>query len=490
MKKDKNKSFEVVPSQNKRLKSLLLPNAKRYEGINDASRRGHFRQSYRLEVYWLVFPELAVNTFLSHLHYLYASKDDYGLFTRDKLSPKIYLGFTREEWATRIGLTVRAVTGVINHLLEVGVIEKKVFRAKHGLALSHIRALRWEFHGQLGDGEHLLQHLPGLNFSMKGDNKEWLTRNYRAEFEDSLKLHGANATLKVEKRALLKINISESDSSEAVGENHLCPVDNFLTPDNTNCTDREYKLYSLNLIEKEKKKKLLKQPLPKKQAMESRDGFEEEAEYFPGKTIKTLKSILDRGKIKELTKPVNVLPCDSLPEGKKDMPKITTVAEIRNQVFRKANENPEKFNYSSLVPIWRQYVIENNPSIKIIPEFKLKEKAQFNQLGKIFKKDSVAIFKTVLSNWNQFTTHCEANAGAFKTPLIPTLGFLVKYSGMAVNYHAVMTEVSGSSNEKQEERPAPSGDFSAQSESSKNDNEENDEGAMSLEELLAMDEDD
>jgi hypothetical protein len=124
--------------------------------------------------------------------------------------------------------------------------------------------------------------------------------------------------------------------------------------------------------------------------------------------------------------------------------KITSSSDIQNQIFKNMGlqpEKPKKLIYKYVIEIWRDIVLKHNPTVKFIPEFTLKEKGQLNAtMRKFGDKDGLDILKTVLRDWVAFTAFVEANTEAFKTPLVPVVGFLLKHAAQAMNFYALQQE--------------------------------------------------
>ena len=70
-----------------------------------------------------------------------------------------------------------------------------------------------------------------------------------------------------------------------------------------------------------------------------------------------------------------------------------------------------------------------------VPPLTAKQKGQLAQFAKKVPPGQAAkILRACISGWIAFTAQAEQDAGAFKTPLRPEIGFMLKFAGVAVNF--------------------------------------------------------
>lgn len=88
----------------------------------------------------------------------------------------------------------------------------------------------------------------------------------------------------------------------------------------------------------------------------------------------------------------------------------------------------------SLELLWRALLTEHC-EVKFVRAFSLAQLGQMKNLMKMVGPDKVAgLLTAVCSNWISFVKYAEANAGAFKCPQTPELGFLLRYCEPAMNF--------------------------------------------------------
>jgi hypothetical protein len=83
----------------------------------------------------------------------------------------------------------------------------------------------------------------------------------------------------------------------------------------------------------------------------------------------------------------------------------------------------------SFVAVWRKAFIEMG---KTAPAITMKMRGQIKQLlAKWPDGQALKLFDCALKNWGEFTYRAEKNYGAFKSPDLPQMGYLLKYAHVA-----------------------------------------------------------
>lgn len=84
--------------------------------------------------------------------------------------------------------------------------------------------------------------------------------------------------------------------------------------------------------------------------------------------------------------------------------------------------------------MWRRIVGKEHDTL--VPRFTPHQRGQLRQfVERCPKGQARPVLETCLRDWSSFTDQAEKKAGAFKLPECPDVGFLLRYVGVAVNYH-------------------------------------------------------
>jgi hypothetical protein len=114
-----------------------------------------------------------------------------------------------------------------------------------------------------------------------------------------------------------------------------------------------------------------------------------------------------------------------------------------------------------MIAIWRDVVPKHCSTVKMVGAFTVKDQGQLARLYKAWLPNSEELLTFILSEWVEFIKYCESTAGAFKSPIAPAIGYLVKYKSEAMNYWLLnsagaMKKVQGSLPPAEEELSSPS----------------------------------
>ena len=94
--------------------------------------------------------------------------------------------------------------------------------------------------------------------------------------------------------------------------------------------------------------------------------------------------------------------------------------------------NAEPDSLPALEELWRSRVAETYGGF--VPNWTAKERGQMSNFRKICPPGAApAVLEACLNDWALFATMAKANAGAWDLPARPTVGFLFKFVGVAVN---------------------------------------------------------
>jgi hypothetical protein len=87
---------------------------------------------------------------------------------------------------------------------------------------------------------------------------------------------------------------------------------------------------------------------------------------------------------------------------------------------------------ASLESLWRAVVIEVDGGF--VAPFTLKQRGQLKQIAaKCPEGEARAVIEWALRHWLRFTATAKSDADAFKMPLRPEVGFLLRYVGVAAS---------------------------------------------------------
>jgi len=194
-------------------------------------------------------------------------------------------------------------------------------------------------------------------------------------------------------------------------------------------------------------------PLPTQVTLKSNPG-NARAHY---RSVKNQKQRLKEDEGKSLVKtkviiPPQILKITSGDAMKKDMPnkfKVLGSAKNVEGVYSSLKGKPtstytlegKKVTPGSLIVLWRDLVPHFYPDMGMLVEFKIKEKGQFAQLIKLLPDDKLVSSVTeVLEHWVEFTNFVESSFGAKKSPLYPTIGYMLLYSQAVLSFSAQENE--------------------------------------------------
>ena len=94
--------------------------------------------------------------------------------------------------------------------------------------------------------------------------------------------------------------------------------------------------------------------------------------------------------------------------------------------------NAEPDSLPALEELWRSRVAETYGGF--VPNWTAKERGQMSNFRKICPPGAApAVLEACLNDWALFATMAKANAGAWDLPARPTVSFLLKFVGVAVN---------------------------------------------------------
>lgn len=127
--------------------------------------------------------------------------------------------------------------------------------------------------------------------------------------------------------------------------------------------------------------------------------------------------------------------------------KPTTAAEVLEQFkASKASAPPvAKVSPTSMELIWKRKVSQLE-GVSFVKSFTTVQKGQCKHyINAVGQSLAFPVLMFVLDNWIAFTKVVEQNAGLKKTPMLPDLGFLLKYSDHAVNQFLKTKPIKGES---------------------------------------------
>lgn len=93
----------------------------------------------------------------------------------------------------------------------------------------------------------------------------------------------------------------------------------------------------------------------------------------------------------------------------------------------------EKLTPTGMYDTWKVAVVKYQ-GVKFVPAFTGAELGQMGRLIKSWGVDAQKVLLLILKEWVPFTKYAKAKAGAFPLPDQPTVWFVVKYQGVAMNY--------------------------------------------------------
>lgn len=95
----------------------------------------------------------------------------------------------------------------------------------------------------------------------------------------------------------------------------------------------------------------------------------------------------------------------------------------------------KKATGAALARFWRRIIIMHQPEYGPIPELKQKEIGHLIQLKKYWGSEVGQIMVCAVKDWIEFTKYAEDSFGAFKSPMLPTLPYMVMYSQAGLSFH-------------------------------------------------------
>lgn len=105
------------------------------------------------------------------------------------------------------------------------------------------------------------------------------------------------------------------------------------------------------------------------------------------------------------------------------------------QASKSAGIPTEKVTPQGMYEVWRQAVPTYTEGVSYVAPFTMKQMGLVKHLIKLWGKDSPKVLLGVIKGWVAFTKYCEANTTAFKSPLQPSLPYLVTHGQAAVNWY-------------------------------------------------------
>ena len=92
-----------------------------------------------------------------------------------------------------------------------------------------------------------------------------------------------------------------------------------------------------------------------------------------------------------------------------------------------------------LEQIWKSRITESYGGF--VPNWTSKERGQIGQFRKVCPPGAaVPVLEACLGDWTVFSAMAKSNAGAWNLPSRPTVAFLVRYAGVAVNLWQAKTK--------------------------------------------------
>jgi hypothetical protein len=108
------------------------------------------------------------------------------------------------------------------------------------------------------------------------------------------------------------------------------------------------------------------------------------------------------------------------------------------------NKKDEPLTVKTLNPteisfLWARAVKRYHPNVKFVKPFTMVEISKLKYLIKVWGSASPKVLVHMIEHWIKFTNYAEAQYSAFKSPLIPTLAYVVRYPEAAANFYLTDT---------------------------------------------------
>jgi hypothetical protein len=106
---------------------------------------------------------------------------------------------------------------------------------------------------------------------------------------------------------------------------------------------------------------------------------------------------------------------------------------------------------AKLETLWKQVVVREFGGF--VPAFFGKKMGQMKTFAMAVPPSKAAlVMTTCIQNWTDFVDRTKNDAGAFKTPAHPQVGFMLKYVGVAVDFAAEIEEQEKETAQKKAEK--------------------------------------
>jgi len=150
-------------------------------------------------------------------------------------------------------------------------------------------------------------------------------------------------------------------------------------------------------------------------------------------TQKLLQGVSDATEVQSLTyEPGEVMAVPLSTKGKAHDSSKTILANLKG-VTKVADDY--QVSPAGLYLLWVNTVPEFHENVGCQKKWTLKQSANMKRLIELWGPDVTReILAYVVEKWIAYTKYCETNAGAFKTPLQPTVEFLFRYGAEAKNF--------------------------------------------------------
>lgn len=93
-----------------------------------------------------------------------------------------------------------------------------------------------------------------------------------------------------------------------------------------------------------------------------------------------------------------------------------------------------------MIAVWHEVVPKYCETVKFVSEFTFAEKSMLKKMIVSWGSKSLDVLRYCLMHWVPYTRFVEDQAGIKKTPLAPTVPFLLKWGDEAVNFYTLGTE--------------------------------------------------
>jgi len=148
------------------------------------------------------------------------------------------------------------------------------------------------------------------------------------------------------------------------------------------------------------------------------------------------KEIAMKSGVKGISKGTVKISADEVQTALSDKDKAQGTTDLLDEFVSK------KLTAGTLAMFWRRLIALNCPEYGPMSELKKKEMGHLVQLKKYFGQkrvlESIAI---LVERWIDFTKHAEAYFDAYKSPLLPSLPYMVVNSQAAVSYREMVGKI-------------------------------------------------